>query len=111
MNKIYLNDKSYGCKEYSVIEEDIKMKKIAVEKGLNPVKSYLHQEGYNVREFDSTKKNASSVLNKFDAVIVTGENSNFMGIQNSDFSATIINADGLTPRDIKSQLERNNSME
>ncbi|EQB89264.1 5,10-methylene-tetrahydrofolate dehydrogenase/methenyl tetrahydrofolate cyclohydrolase [Clostridium punense] len=87
------------------------MKKIAVEKGLNPLKSYLHQEGYNVREFDSTKKNAATVLNKFDAVIVTGANSNFMGIQNADCSATVINASGLTPMDVKSQLERDNSME
>lgn len=87
------------------------MKKIAVEKGLNPLKSYLHQEGYNVREFDSTKKNAATVLNKFDAVIVTGTNSNFMGIQNADCSATVINANGLTPKDVKSQLERDNSME
>ncbi|MEG0775419.1 YkuS family protein [Clostridium sp.] len=84
------------------------MKKVAVQKGLNPVKSYLHQEGYNVREFDATKKNVSNYLNKFDAVILTGESSNVMGVQNTSSSSTFINADGLTPRDIKDQLEKNN---
>ncbi|GAA0121125.1 MAG: YkuS family protein [Clostridium argentinense] len=81
------------------------MKKVAVQKGLNPVKSYLNQEGYKVREFDTNKKNAESFLNKFDAVIVTGEEENVMGIQNTSISAPIINADGMTPQEIKNQLE------
>ncbi|WP_291568673.1 MULTISPECIES: YkuS family protein [unclassified Clostridium] len=81
------------------------MKKVAVQKGLNPVKSYLNQEGYTVREFDRNKKNTESFLNKFDAVIVTGEEENMMGMQNASISAPIINADGMTPQQVKDQLE------
>lgn len=83
------------------------MKKVAVQKGLNPVKSFLNQQGYTVREFDSTKKNTSNFLNKFDAVIVTGQSENFMGMEDTKIKASMINADGMTPQEIKSQLENN----
>ncbi|GAA0125617.1 MULTISPECIES: YkuS family protein [Clostridium] len=83
------------------------MKKVAVQKGLNPVKSFLNQEGYTVREFDGTKENTSKFLNKFDAVIVTGENENFMGIEDTEVKAQMINADGMTPQEIKNQLDNN----
>ncbi|GAA0117096.1 YkuS family protein [Clostridium senegalense] len=83
------------------------MKKVAVQKGLNPVKSFLNQEGYTVREFDGAKENTSKFLNKFDAVIITGENENFMGIEDTEVKAQMINADGMTPQEIKNQLDNN----
>lgn len=82
------------------------MKKVAVQKGLSPIKSYLQNSGYSVKEFDSKEKAADNYLNKFDAVVVTGENENIMGIEDAATSASIINADGMTPEDIKNKIER-----
>lgn len=81
------------------------MKRIAVEKGLSTVKNYLESEGYNVREFDDRQKTAKNFLNKFEAVIVKGETNNAMGIQDTITQSSIINAHGLTPEEIKGQIE------
>lgn len=82
------------------------MKKVAVQKGLSPVKSYLENSGYSVKEFDNRKKTADNYLNKFDAVVVTGESENIMGIEDATTNASIINADGMTPEDVKNEIER-----
>lgn len=81
------------------------MKKIAVEKGLNPIKDYLSNEGYSIKEFDNKKKTAKNFLNKFDAVIVKGEDQNVMGIEDTTTNTTIINADGMTPENVKNEIE------
>ena len=82
------------------------MKKVAVQKGLSPVKNYLENSGYSVKEFDSSNKTADNYLDKFDAVVVTGESENIMGMEDTTTSASIINADGMTPEDIKNEIER-----
>ena len=81
------------------------MKKIAVQKGLGPIKNQLENEGYSVKEFDDRKKSAKNYLNKFDAVVVTGESQNVMGIADTSTPTTIINADGMSPQDVSSLIE------
>ena len=83
------------------------MKKLAVQKGLNPIKDYLSDEGYTVKEFDNRKKNAGNFFNKYDAVIVTGENQNIMGIEDTISKTSIINATGMTGEEVKNQIEKN----
>jgi len=83
------------------------MKKVAVQKGLREVKDYLNGEGYSVKEFDNSKKNAGHFLDRYDAVIVTGENQNIMGVQETISSTPIIDATGMTGEEIKKQIERN----
>ena len=83
------------------------MKKIAVQKGLGEVKDYLNGEGYTVKEFDNSKKNAGHFLDRYDVVIVTGENQNIMGVQETISSTPIIDATGMTGEEIKEQIERN----
>ncbi|WP_291633325.1 YkuS family protein [Clostridium sp.] len=82
------------------------MKKIAVQKGLKEVKDYLCEEGYTVKEFDNRKKNAGNFLNRYDAVIVTGENQNIMGVEDTISKTSIINATGMTSEEVKNQIER-----
>ncbi|MCB2291226.1 YkuS family protein [Clostridium sp. CS001] len=82
------------------------MKKIAIQKGLTPIKDYLSQEGYTVKEFSNRKKNAGNFLNKYDSVVVTGENQNIMGVENTISSTTIIDATGMTGEEVKNQIER-----
>lgn len=84
------------------------MKKVAVQKGLNPIKDYLCDEGYEVKEFDNRKKNAGNFLNRYDAVIVTGENQNIMGVENTISSTSIIDATGMTGEEVKEQIEKIN---
>ncbi|MGK0467619.1 YkuS family protein [Clostridium sp.] len=84
------------------------MKKVAVQKGLNPIKDYLSEEGYTVKEFDNRKKNAENFLNRYDAVVVTGENQNIMGSQDTISKAPIINATGMTVEEVKKQIENSN---
>ena len=82
------------------------MKKVAVQKGLNPIKDYLSGEGYTVKEFDNRKKNAGNFLNKYDAVIVTGENQNIMGTEDTISKTSIIDATGMTGEEVKKQIEK-----
>jgi 5,10-methylene-tetrahydrofolate dehydrogenase/methenyl tetrahydrofolate cyclohydrolase len=84
------------------------MKKVAVQKGLNPIKDYLSEEGYTVKEFDNRKKNAGNFLNRYDAVVVTGENQNIMGTQDTISKAPIINATGMTVEEVKKRIENPN---
>ena len=81
------------------------MKKVAVQNGLSTITDYLSKEGYTVKEFDNRKKNAGNFLNKYDAVVVTGENQNIMGIEDTISSTTIIDATGMTAEEVKVRIE------
>ncbi len=82
------------------------MKKIAVQIGLSPIKDYLSEEGYTVKEFDNSKKNAGHFLDRYDAVIVTGENQNIMGTDETITSTPIIDVTGMTGEEVKNQIEK-----
>lgn len=84
------------------------MKKVAVQKGLSSIKNYLSEEGYTVKEFDNRKKNAGNFLDKYDAVVVTGENQDIMGAADTISSTPIIEANGMTGEEVKDQIEKHN---
>ena len=81
------------------------MKKVAVQNGLSAISDHLCKEGYKVREFDNRKKNAGNFLNKYDAVVVTGENQNVMGIEDTISDTPIINATGMTAEEVVKRIE------
>ncbi|MBF8983530.1 YkuS family protein [Lutibacter sp. B2] len=76
------------------------MKRVAVEKSLKNVKDYLTDKGYDVSEIKNTKNN----MNNFDAIVVSGQNSNFLGIQNTSTKASIVNASGMSVEDVYNEL-------
>ncbi|WP_053956853.1 YkuS family protein [Inediibacterium massiliense] len=76
------------------------MKKVAVEKSLKNIKSYLSIQGYEVRDLESSRRN----LKNFDAIIVSGQNSNLLGMHDTNTKASVINAAGMTPEDVANQL-------
>ena len=84
------------------------MKKVAVQKGLEPIKNYLSEEGYTVKEFDNRKKNAGNFLDRYDAVIVTGENQDIMGTTDTISTTAIIDASGMTGEEVKERIEKYN---
>lgn len=82
------------------------MKSIAVQKGLTPVKDYLIHAGYRVYEIDTRQKNSKDFFREFDAVVLTGMDNDFMGIQTTSTRTPIIEASGMTPEEIKNAIER-----
>lgn len=82
------------------------MKNIAVQKGLSQVANYLSEAGYKVFEFDTRQKASKDFLDGFDAVVMTGMNDNFMGIQDTSTKTPFIEARGLTPEEIQKTIEQ-----
>ena len=81
------------------------MKKIAVQKGLTPVQEYLAEHGYDVETIDfDTFSNVQE--EDYDAVVVTGMNNDFLGMQDTATGAPVIDATGMTPEEIYEQIQR-----
>lgn len=78
------------------------MKNVAIQEGLTPVQNYLKQQGYQVQVFD---KRENFNLNSFDAVVLTGLDENELGIDVTVTRCPVIEARGLTPQQIQSQIE------
>jgi len=78
--------------------------KIAIEPNLTNVKNYLDGKGYTVDSinFGGSSKN----LQDYDAIVVTGQNSNFLGYEETQTKAVVIKADGLTPEQVENELNR-----
>ncbi|MCX7748425.1 MAG: YkuS family protein [Clostridia bacterium] len=82
--------------------------KIAIEANLTPIKDYLSNKGFQVESVDispNSAKEAKQGFDKYDAFVVTGLNSNFLGIQDTTTKAVVIDATGLTPDEVYSQLK------
>lgn len=82
------------------------MKNIGVQKELSTVRDYLKDNGYKVFEVDTTNITSSTTLQSYDAVVVNGASDNLMGFDDTSTKMPVINADGLTPVDVKDQLDR-----
>lgn len=78
--------------------------KIAIEPNLTNVKDYLNEKGYSVESvrFGDSSKN----LQDYDAIVVTGQNSNFLGYEDTGTKAVVIKADGLTPEQVENELSQ-----
>lgn len=76
------------------------MEKIAVEKSLENIKSYLHNQGCNVTDLENNKSNS----NEFGVIVVSGQNSNLLGMQDTNTKAAVINAKGMSPQDVYKQV-------
>lgn len=82
------------------------MKNIAVEKGLENVVEYLSKEGYSVQMLSESIDDNISTLNNYDAIVTAGYNTDMMGISDTSTLAPVVNARGLTPEEIKANLEK-----
>lgn len=83
----------------------IKLKKVAIQKGLTDVEDYLRSEGYDVQGFDNYNEKNSSYYEKFDAVVVSGQDKDFLGMEKTSTKVSAIDADGMTPQQVKEQIE------
>lgn len=81
-------------------------KKVAVEKNLTSVKQYFENNGYQVDTIDDTQIDTIGGIGRYDAIIVSGGNIDFMGIQKTNTSTPIIDASGSTPVEIFNKMNR-----
>jgi hypothetical protein len=78
--------------------------KIAIEPALSMVKNYLTSQGFDVQNISSNN------LNEFDAIVVTGLNTNLSEFQDTGTKAVVINADGLTPAQVEQRINEINNL-
>jgi len=84
----------------------IVLKKIGVERGLSNIADYLKNEGYSVEILDESIEENSHRLRNLDAIVTAGYNSNMLGISDIRTNAPVVNAKGLTPEEVKAQIEQ-----
>jgi hypothetical protein len=82
------------------------MKKVAIEKPLSNVRRYLESRDCAVEMLDSNNKESQGALNRFDAIVVTGADSNFMGMEDVVTNTKVINAEGKTEDEIYDEVVR-----
>lgn len=82
------------------------MKKIGVEKGLSNIADYLSHEGYKVEVLDESIDKNIHKLKELDAIVTAGYNTNMLGISDTSTKAPVVNAKGLTPEEVKAQIEQ-----
>ena len=79
--------------------------KVAVESELSHVSDYLESEGYKVIEFQHNDE-LQDELEDVDAIITTGMDEDFLGMHDIQTDAIVIEASGLSARDIAMMLEK-----
>lgn len=82
------------------------MKKVGIEKPLSNVKRYLESKDCSVELLESNNKESQRALNKFDAIVVTGADSNLMGMQDVMTTTNVISAQGKTEDEIYNEVLR-----
>lgn len=80
------------------------MKKVGIEGTLDNVKRYLEGKDCTVEVLDEKNKESRRALDRFDAVIVTGADSNFMGMEDVMTDTRVINAQGKTEDEIYNEV-------
>jgi hypothetical protein len=79
--------------------------KVAVESELSNVRDYLESEGYKVIEFQHNDE-LQDELEDVDAIITTGMDEDFLGMHDIQTDAIVIEASGLSAREIAMMLEK-----
>jgi hypothetical protein len=86
------------------------MKKVGIERTLGNVKRYLESRDCEVSELDAANKESQGALNRFDAIVVTGADSNFMGMEDIVTTTAVINAEGKTEDEIYNEVLRSSGL-
>lgn len=79
-------------------------RKVGIEDNLSPVKEYLSSKGYEVENVDFAQQK-SELSGRFDAFVVTGLNTNMLGINDVSTNSIIIDAAGMSPEQVYHELE------
>lgn len=71
---------------------------IGVQNTLSPVKQYLSEKGFEVRNFDGHQSQ------EYDAIVLSGQSKNFLGMEDTATRVPVIDARGLTPEEVYNRL-------
>jgi 5,10-methylene-tetrahydrofolate dehydrogenase/methenyl tetrahydrofolate cyclohydrolase len=82
------------------------MNKVGIERPLSNVKKYLESRDCSVEIIDSDNKESQRAFDKLDAIVVSGSDSNFMGMEDVVTNTTVINANGKTEDEIYNEVLR-----
>ncbi|EMT40020.1 Uncharacterized protein family (UPF0180) [Thermoanaerobacter thermohydrosulfuricus WC1] len=80
-------------------------KRVAVESQLSNIKEYLKQKGYEVVELKETLSEKNN-LNDYDAIVITGQSRNMLGIDDISTKVPVIDATGMSPFDVEESIKR-----
>lgn len=76
-------------------------KKVAVEGNLSNVSQELRNSGYEVIDIGNEKNFDDCV-----AIVVTGGDSNFLGMHDTNSKVPVIDASGISAQEVKNQVDK-----
>lgn len=78
------------------------MPRVAVSGSLTNVSDYLREHGYEVVSIQGQQEN----LGQVDALVISGENENMMGMMDVQADCPVINAEGMSAEQVYRELMR-----
>ncbi len=81
------------------------MKRVAIEDALGNVSKYLSEQGYEIVSLDPHTQTGAELQN-CDAIVVSGGDSDLMGINNVLTKSPVIEARGMSPEQVHDELQR-----
>ncbi|MBO8171269.1 MAG: YkuS family protein [Bacillaceae bacterium] len=75
------------------------MPRVAVEDNLDQVENILRNNGYDVVRLGNQQQ-------QVDAVVISGQDRNMMGMQDRQTGASVINAEGMTAEEVYEAVNR-----
>ncbi|QAA33622.1 YkuS family protein [Clostridium manihotivorum] len=82
------------------------MKKIGVERGAAMIAGYLMSKGFSVEILSDDLESSAADLDRFDAILTAGHNTDLMGISDTSTKVPIINISGLTQDEIRNTIKQ-----
>jgi len=80
-------------------------KRVAVENTMGNVSQYLSEKGYEVVQLDPHTQTGIELKN-CDAIVLSGMDDNLMGMTTIQTESPVINAKGMSARQVIEELER-----
>jgi hypothetical protein len=79
-------------------------KRVAIENTLGNISDYLSENGFEVVQLDPHTQTGIELKN-CDAIVISGMDDNMMGMTSLKTESPVIDAKGMTPRDVLSQIQ------
>ncbi|WP_366923961.1 YkuS family protein [Metallumcola ferriviriculae] len=80
-------------------------KRVAVEQTLRNVGQFLSEKGYEIASLDPLSESKAE-LHNVNAVIISGQDENLMGMEDTKTRVPVIDARGMTPENIYQHLQQ-----
>jgi len=78
--------------------------RVAIERNLDAIGDKLAENGINVDRIDITDM-TPEMLQNYGAIVISGQSTNFMGMEDIKTKAPVIEAEGKTPDEITSMVK------